>query len=256
MTLAKRSSIAVTAALVVMALCLSLFTAYGQAFASSNSSLTAGQTPTTTTTSKGSKTDIAKKQEKIAKAAAKISYSRAVYQGQGQGTKAYLSTCKKRLGSYYTSNSKQMQCNVPVAAAVRASGIDKKFPTTNDGMYNYMKKSKQWKCLGNYKTSVTSLKPGDVLIRIKYKTAYTKNGAWLWATTNHACVYVGKKIAKSVYKKNLKGTDADVGAPGSKRVFVSAHRSYNNASKRSAACLETAKQAYADCKMLVFRYVG
>lgn len=194
----------------------------------------------------------------IAKAAASVSYSQATYKGEGTGTKAYLKACKTLLGSYYAKNEKQMQCNVPVAVAVRLSGADDDFPTTNAKMYRFLKESSDWKCLGNYNGKTSSLKPGDILIRIGGTTTYTdkKTGKKVKAATNHACVYVGKKIATSIYKSTLKGTDADKGTPGKNRVFVSAHVSKKNAAKRSAACLETANQAYADYRMLVFRYVG
>lgn len=255
MTLAKRSLIALMAAFLGMALGLGLFVAQGDAYAATEKgdTLTAGQT---TVTKKAKKTTT--KGEKIAKKAASFSYSRAVYQGQGVGTEAYYKACLKLGGKgYYVKNKKQMQCNVPVAAAVRGSGVDKSFPKGNPEIYAYMKRSKNWKCLGHYKTEVTKLKPGDILIRIGGVTTYTgKDGAKHTASSNHACIYIGKDIATSIYKKKLKGTDADVGKPGSKRVFVSAHTSRQNASKRSASCLETAKEAYADCRMYVFRYKG
>lgn len=250
----KRLAVALLTALLGMALVSGLFAVRGVAHAASSnaSALAAAKASLSKSpyaTSKGNK---------IAVAAATMSYSRAAYQSQGAtGTKAYLAICKKYLGSYYAKNKKQMQCNVPVAAAVRFSGVDKKFPTTNQGMYSYMKNSKKWKCLGNYKTKAKNLKPGDILIRIGGTTSYIgKNGSKHKASTNHACVYVGKNVSASVYKKTLKGTKADKGNPGSKRVFVSAHTSSKNPSKRSAACLETASQAYADNRLIVFRYVG
>ena len=36
-------------------------------------------------------------------------------------------------------------------------------------------------------------------------------------------MYVGYPIAQEIYRKYLKGTDADLGAPGKDDVFVSAH---------------------------------
>ncbi len=192
----------------------------------------------------------------IAKAAASISYSKVTYQSKGTGTKAYLAACKKYMGSYYTKNKKQMQCNVPVATSVRKSGVDSEFAQTNATIYKYMKNSKDWTCLGNYTGKTSMLQPGDILIRIAGTTSYKKNGKTYKAATSHTCVYVGAKIASSVYNSSLKGTDADKGAPGSSRVFVSAHKSTKNSAKRSAACLETAKQAYADTRMIVFRYTG
>lgn len=193
---------------------------------------------------------------KMATQAARISYSRTVFKGQGTGTKAYMKVCKKLTrDGYYAKNGNQMKCNVPVAAAVRSSGVDKKFPLTTEGQYTYMKSSKKWKCLGNYKGKESALKPGDVLIRIGGKTKYVgKDGYKYTASTNHACMYIGKSIASKVYKKNLKGTDADMGKPGAKRTFVSAHMSRQNPSRRSAACMENASAAYADIKMLVFRH--
>jgi len=198
------------------------------------------------------------KGNEIAKVAASFSYSRTVYVGQGQGTKFYLFICKGLAkNGYYAKNKKQMQCNVPVALAVKYSGVDAKFPTTNTDMYKYMKKSKKWKCLGNYNGKTSSLKPGDILIRIGGVTSYIdKDGKKHKAETNHACLYVGKRIANLIYKSDLKGSDADKGKPGSSRVFVSAHTSKRNAAKRSAACLETAGAAYANKKMIVFRFVG
>ena len=192
---------------------------------------------------------------KIAKTAASFSYTRQCYQSDGYtGTKAYFAACKK-LGTYYTKNKKQMQCNVPVAAAVRLSGVDPKFPTGNSEMYYYMKKSDDWECLGNFNTDESTLQPGDILIRIAGVTKYhSKYGGIKKAETNHACVYIGKKIVKSTYKNKLKGTDADVGRPWSVRTFVSAHTSKNQPSKRSAACLEKRKQAFADYRLIVFRH--
>ena len=192
---------------------------------------------------------------KIAKTAASFSYTRQVYVGDGySGTKAYMASCKK-LGTYYTKNKKQMQCNVPVAAAVRLSGVDPDFPTGNSEMYYYMKKSSDWECLGNFNTDESTLQPGDILIRIAGVTKFhSKYGGIKKADTNHACVYVGQKIVKSIYKKKLKGTDADVGRPKSIRTFVSAHTSKSQPSKRSAACLEKRKQAFADYRLIVFRH--
>ena len=192
----------------------------------------------------------------IAKSAASISYSKQTYQSKGTGTKAYMAACKKYMGSYYAKNKKQMQCNVPVATSVRMSGVDSKFAQTNASIYKYLKNSKNWTCLGNYTGKTSMLQPGDILIRIEGTTTYKKNGKTYKAATSHTCVYVGEKIATSVYNSQLKGTDADKGAPGSSRVFVSAHKSTKNSAKRSAACLETAKQAYADTRMIVFRYTG
>ena len=195
---------------------------------------------------------------KIAKAAASISYSRTVYRGEGVGTEAYFSACRALASNgYYTKKEKQMQCNVPVAAAVRISGVDPNFPTTNTGMYSYMLKSKDWECLGNYSDNEADLQPGDILIRIAGKTKFisNKDGKTHKAETNHACVFIGKSIAKKIYKKKLKGTDADKGNPGSKRTFVSAHTSKKKPKTRSAACMETALAAYADHRLIVFRHV-
>ena len=254
MTLTKRSMVAIIAVLLSVAMGMCLFAASVSAYAATSTSktLVAAQTAV-------SKSDYATTNgNKMALAAAAISYSRVVYKGEGTGTRRYLAVCKKYLGTYYVNDEKQMQCNVPVAAAVRFSGIDKKFPTTCQGMYDYMKSSKKWKRLkGTYNGETSSLKPGDVLIRIGGTTAYVdKNGVKRKASTNHACMYIGKAISSSVYKKFLKGTEADRGNPGYKRVFVSAHTSKNNPAKRSASCMETASQAYADYKMIVFRYVG
>lgn len=195
--------------------------------------------------------------DKIATSAASISYSRTVYKANGTGTEAYMKACAK-LGSYYTKNLKQMQCNVPVTAAVKLAGVDKKFPNTCADMYKYMNSSSNWENLGNYTGDTSMLQPGDVLIRVKGTTTYKdkKTGKTTKAATSHACVYVGKSIVSSVYKSTLKGTDADVGSPGSTRIFVSAHTSVNNSAKRTAACLQTASAAYADYRMIVFRFVG
>ena len=195
--------------------------------------------------------------KKIARTAASFSYSRKVCQGDGTGTEAYMTACKKiAKNGYYTKNKNQMQCNVPVAAAVRVSGVDPNFPTGNSEMYNYMKKSEDWICLGNYNKDEAMLEPGDILIRIAGVTKYhSKYGGINKAETNHACVYVGKKIAKRIYRKKLKGTDADVGRPGNARTFVSAHTSKKDPKYRSAACLEKPVQAYADYRLIVFRHV-
>lgn len=208
----------------------------------------------TTTTPAGSKNG-SEAGLAIAMLAASISYSHVVYQGEGTGTKYYMKLCKAlRSNGYYAKNSKQMQCNVPIAVSVRASGVDKKFPTTNKEIYQYMLKSSKWKCLGNYTKNESMLQPGDILIRIVGVTKY--DGGSKTAATNHACIYVGKKIVDSVYRTKLKGTDADKGKPVSGAVFVSAHTSLKNKAKRSAACLEKASQAYADSRMIVFRYAG
>ena len=198
------------------------------------------------------------KGNEIAKMAVSISYSHTVYINEGKGTKLYMLLCKGLAkNGYYAKNLKQMQCNVPVALAVKYTIQDAKFPTGNKEMYNYMKKSKKWKCLGNYNGKASSLKPGDILIRIGGVTSYIgKDGKTHKAETNHACLYVGKKIANLIYKRDLKGTDADKGKPGKSRIFVSAHTSRRNAAKRSAACLEKASAAYADRRMIVFRYAG
>ena len=199
----------------------------------------------------------------IAAQAVKISYSRTVYQAQGKGTKHYLSVAKTLAkNDYYIKNKNQLRCNVPVACAVRGSGVDKSFPTSLLPMYTYMKKSAKWKCLGNFSGREGALQPGDVLIRIgtdKGKanaTTYKKNGVTYTNKTSHACIYVGKQMAQSGYTLALKGTDADKGKPATNATFVSGHTSKKNAAKRSAACLESAKAAYGDFKMLVFRYVG
>ena len=189
--------------------------------------------------------------EAIAFIAAQLCYSRHTTKSDGHtGTKFYMRMCNT-LGSYYTKNEKQMQCNVPVALAVKASGTDEKFPNGNKEMYYYMQKSSKWKCLGNYNNKTSMLKPGDILIRIG---GVTVSRAGKTASNNHACIYIGKAIADSTYKNLLKGTDADMGAPTG--VFVSAHVSNKNPAKRSAACIETASQAFADGAMIVFRYVG
>ena len=195
------------------------------------------------------------KADKIAMAGAKISYSRMTYKKDGVGTKAYFKACLK-LGKYYVTNQKQMQCNVPVAAAVRISGVDKKFPTTIAQMYDYMMASKKWKRVGNFNGETSSLKPGDVLIRVNGVTTYRQNGVKRVSTTRHVCLYVGSKIANSAYKKYLKGTDADRGKPGSSRVFVNARTALNQPSLRRAACLESRKEACADSRLIVFRFVG
>ena len=192
---------------------------------------------------------------RMAVAGAKISYSRLTLNKDGVGTRAYFKACKTLSKSgYYVKNQKQMQCNVPVAAAVRTSGVDKKFPTTCAGMYNCMKKSKQWKYLGHYNGKISSLKPGDILVRVKGVTTYTQNGVKVKAAGNHICMYVGKNIAKMVYAKYLKGTDADKGNPGSSRVFVNARQAPNDLPQRRAACLEMGRTASADSRMLVFRH--
>lgn len=254
MTLAKRSIVAIVAAFLSMTIGAGLFAANDVAYAATTTGKTLAAAKAAVSKSDHATTE----GNKMALAAAAVSYSRAVYRYEGTGTRAYLAVCKKYLGSYYAQNNKQMQCNVPVAAAVRFSGVDRAFPTTCQGMYDYMNSSEKWKRLkGTYKGKTSSLKPGDVLIRIGGVTTYVDEyGARRTASTNHACMYVGKDIASSVYKKFLKGTEADKGKPGSTRVFVSAHLSSNDASRRSASCMETASQAYADRRMVVFRYVG
>ena len=194
--------------------------------------------------------------KKIATASARLAYSRLTTRSSGTGTKYYQKMVKRNLSSYYNNTLKRMQCNVPVVTAVRSSGIDKKFPTTIPEMYKYMKKSKKWTCLGNYNGKTSSLLPGDVLLRVAGVTTYKVNGVKRAVSTNHTCLYVGKKIAKSVYKKYLKGSDADKGSVGSSRVFVNARMGLGAPSQRRAACLESQKQVCADSRLLVFRYVG
>ena len=269
MAIAKRTVAMMLAVLLGFSLGLGLFSARDDAYAASSKTgdLVVAKISTRVTAQKSilaaAKAEVKKnpnsttRARKIAVAAATMSYSRATYQGEGTGTKTYFAILKKYLTWYYWHNKKQMQCNVPVCASVRFSGAAKDYPMYNVDMYNYMKKSKKWKCLGNYSGKESSLKPGDVLARIAGTTTYRdRYGNKRYATVHHTCIYVGKKIASSVYKRALKGTDADKGKPGSKRTFVSAHTSSANPAKRSASCLEKASEAFADGQMLIFRYVG
>lgn len=155
----------------------------------------------------------------LARAACKLSYSKGVHYSNGKypGTSKYRKVYKQ-LGCPNASTNGR-GCDAGMCTTIRWSGYDKSFPagcgTPNSGINRYLGytsgkgTSSKWKCLGSYKKGKTKLLPGDILF------GKMANG------NSHVCMYVGKSIAKSVYKQNLKGTDADLGsASGS---YVSSH---------------------------------
>ncbi len=69
--------------------------------------------------------------------------------------------------------------------------------------------------------------PGDLLVR---------------PGNFHTLMYVGNKIPREIYKKYLKGTEADLDTPAKSAVFSSAHHSY-----RGGAGLAISKKKWALC---------
>ena len=106
-----------------------------------------------------------------------------------------------------------------MCTVMRWSGFDKSFPSgcgsDRSGINKYLGyasgkgTSSKWQYVGKYVKGKTKLLPGDVLFG-KMSNGYS-----------HVCMYVGKPIAKEIYKKNLKGTDADVGSATG--TYVSSH---------------------------------
>lgn len=169
----------------------------------------------------------------LARAACRLSYSRQAYQSGGKypGTAQYGKAVAKVSKRQW---AKGRSCDIGVAIVLRWSGFDKSFP-------EYIKPHKQqaylgyrsakgtsskWRYVGAYKKGDikgSKLQPGDVMI------AANKNGNDIW----HVMMYVGKDIAKEVYRTHLKGGDADLGTP--KGNFVSAHWGSGLSSTRNAA---------------------
>ena len=186
------------------------------------------------------------KQNAIATAAAKYAYSQPVYYNHktaNKGTALYQRLCNAIFPGF-----EKLSCDRGVACAARWTGADESYPSGTPAQYKHLKKSSNWTFLGRWSGNEADLQPGDVLIRTKNMAEKSTK-----LKTNHTCVYIGKSIAQSVYKRYLKETDADKGIPAEDATFVSAHRSRDNRNNATAACIGSAKFAHADQRMVVFR---
>ena len=222
-----------------------------------------GAAPTgtgTTTKAKPAATTVKPKPDNsdLAHAACSLAYSRPSQHNPKTGANARTKIYGKVYDALFKAvdtkkaaphcfNVQGRSCDRSIATAIRWSGADDAMKRAIAYIYSHMKASSRWKDLGTWDGKESSLKPGDVLIRLK---------TWPGVTSNHVCMYVGESIAQEVYKKALKGTDADKGAPASDATWVSGHYAGGNPpDKGYAPCIGNAKYAGANKKMHVFRCV-
>ena len=164
--------------------------------------------------------------DNLARAACNLSYSRGKWyqNGRNPGTKKYLSVYRRIGGNKVTHGR---GCDASTGTIVRYSGYDASFPFSLARLRPYLGwnhtshkatntgRSSRWIPICKYTNGMerkkgTKIRAGDVVLR---------NG--------HICIYVGSTIPKEVYKKRLKGTDADKGIPTGD--WVSAHFSHGSA---------------------------
>ena len=170
----------------------------------------------------------------LARAACRVAYSRGVYYGGGtNGAHPATSVWRTVYGSVNPGSRWIRGCVTAVKAIVRWSGYDDTFPTpTRDSSsyyQNYIQShSSKWQIVGQWDGNTANLRPGDILT-LRQGGIIGANGS------GHSLIYVGHDIAMEIYEKYLKGTDADMGAPGEDMVFVSSHGAGNVLSNRSSA---------------------
>ena len=162
----------------------------------------------------------------LARVACKLSYSKAKGRFSVNPTSAFMKAYNA-VGRPNSAASKYngRGCDATVSTICKYSGYDKKMPGGLASQRNYLgwnssthkptgkgTSNGRWVGICRYSSDLEKqgkLLPGDIVFR---------NG--------HICMYVGKSIAQEIYKKNLKGTKADKGKPGSSQTWVSGHFSF------------------------------
>ena len=163
----------------------------------------------------------------LARAACCVSYSQPGYYNGGQhiATKLWQRIYPKiRPGSPWIRG-----CHTAINALVKWSGYDDGYPNFGSGFERSIRaRTSKWKVVGKWNGKTSSLQPGDIL-------ALKRNGVIGYDGNCHELMYVGYPIAREIYRKYLKGTDADLGAPAKSDVFVSAHGAGGVYASRSQA---------------------
>ena len=162
----------------------------------------------------------------LARISASMAYSQKVRFCDGYpATEVYARACEGVIPGDWIPNGRS--CDRGVMIPVRVAGTDMEFPPVCTSQAAYLRSSDRWVDLGVWNGSTSSLQPGDILISIAGVDG---------ASYDHSCMYVGYDIAQEMYDKVIKGTDGDLGRPGSEAVFSSA--SYQWGSTRGRAlCL-------------------
>lgn len=187
----------------------------------------------------------------LAAALVSYSYSRSkAYDGtQWKGTDLYLEVWH----GVFPGDGYPRSDGRSVASAIRWCGADKDFPSGNCAQQreHCFATPSLWKHIGDFQASAGGataaseakdwgLEPGDILI-----------------CDDHIMAYVGKEAVSKGYERNIRGTDADVGAPGADDAFVSGSNSPNDDSGAgSHAPAISDGQDFAEHTYAVFRYVG
>lgn len=153
--------------------------------------------------------------DNLARAACRVSYSQPGYYNGGQHVATRL---WQRIYPRIRPGSPWIRgCHTAINALVKWSGYDDTYPNFGSGFERSIRaKTSKWKVVGKWNGKTSSLQPGDIL-------ALKRNGVIGFDGNCHELMYVGYPIARDIYRKYLKGTDADLGTPAKDDVFVSAH---------------------------------
>ena len=162
----------------------------------------------------------------LARVSASMAYSQKVRYCDGYPTtEAYARACEGVLPGDWIPNGRS--CDRGVMIPVRVAGTDDSFPPVCTSQAAYLHSSDRWVDLGLWDGNTSSLQPGDILISIAGVDG---------ASYDHSCMYVGYEIAQEMYDKVIKGTDGDLGRPGTEAVFSSASYQWGS-SRGRALCL-------------------
>ena len=180
----------------------------------------------------------------LAQYACRVSYSRISWHGGGyDGTTAWNKVFKSIRGGMSWSRA----CCTAVYGIARWAGYDDNWPFALGPQYEeHLKRSRRWKVVGDWDRKESSLQPGDILV-----CRNSSNGKIGYSNAkDHVLIYVGKDIPKEIYRRYLKGTDADRGYPTKGSVFVSAHgggsmsNTKNGIGGSAAPCITDAQGSY------------
>ena len=190
--------------------------------------------------------------EYLARCAGLFCYSKGVWGGYNKSydKNTNRKIWKKLVESIPTNTHSKWyhSCTINLLTTIRWSGYDNAKSLRahlNPSMVKHLKTSKKWEYKGkhNFKNAQEAnkfLEPGDIL--------------WHGDTgTGHTLMYVGPKMAKTIYNDYIKGTDGDKGAPSSDQIWISAHGGYKGTCQLCLLGRESLAYAQSYC---VTRPVG